>query len=483
MPSFASETSLSEKINYNIKKLEKGLANFLYDNSHVNDIYQLFSEMKNVGSLNDRVSKKYSEIIISFPPGEKIDNEKFKKIAKEYMLKMGYDESCYHIWRHLDKEHEHVHIYLTTVGYDGKWINDSNSRIRSQKLSRELEEKYDLKEVVYDKFSNEPLSQIKAREYYFNNALKKGLRAYNSKAQLEKILSGGGYIELLKRKDFSNKELEKLLGADLYQEVGDILEKNKLFNKLYKDELLGMLDVIYDVATSKEDFFKRLEDVGLYIRMVSQKGEHAYVYGIKDVNVYFTDKQLPLTYRYENISAFGKREPKILIESEQKNRIRNKVFIALEKASSFQEFTKESEKLNVTLIPHKNEKGIYGVSFQLNGISKPVMFKGSEISRRFSYRNLENYFEGKNKPLEVLVKNSPGFIEELRRVENVYEGKNRPLEVLVKDSPVSIEELRRVEDVYGEGIPLMNQHNDQEEDFLMNKKKKKRKGKDKQQTI
>lgn len=422
--SFSSDTTLKEKIDYHISKMNAGKASFLYDNSYLNDINLLHDEMKNIGSLNDQVKQKFTEISLNLQPGENISDDAFLEIAKEYMEKMGYDESCYNIWRHFDKEHSHVHILLTTVDYSGKWIDDSYSKRRSQKLSRDLEVKYGLKQVVYNKFKNEPLSQVKAREYYFDNALKKGLRGYNTKEELQKCLPKED-LAVIQRNKLTNNELQILLGDELYSKVGSILEANKLFSKLYKDELLVALDDIYKCSTSKEDFFKKIEEAGLYVRMVSDKGVHSYIYGIPDASIYFKDKQLPLTYRYENISVFGKREPRELLESEQKNRIYNKAFIALKKSKDFDEYKSELQKKGITLNINKNSNGVYGLSMQLEGIKNPIIFKASSISRKLSFKSLDEYFKGKDDSIPVWVQQTPVFIKELENTEMRYEGISR----------------------------------------------------------
>lgn len=449
MSPFSSEVSLCQKIDYNIKKFREGMAEFLYDSSFKNDIYQLFQDMKTVGSLNDRVVNKYNEVVLSLASGEELSNENFLELALDYMEKMGISETCFNIWRHFDKGHEHLHILFTQVDYDGKRIDDSYSKLRSQEISRQLEKDHGLLKVEYSKFHNESLNAIKSREYYFDNALKKGLRGYNSKAEFQELIKPISISE-----KHTNHEWEQILGSEVYAKIGHILEKHNLFNKLYKDELIKTLDALYDMSVSKGDFFTRIKDVGLYVRMVSQKGVHSYTYGLPDANIYFTDKQLPLRFRYENISMFGKRNPKELLESEQKNRIYSKAFIALRKSSNFEEYIKELQKNNVTLIPHENSNGVYGISFMLTAIKDPKVFKASEISRKLSYGSVINYFNGLNKPMTVLVRDTPTFISDLKNNEYLYEG----------------------------GIPHTHQHNENSEDFLSCKKKK-RKRRDNQQTL
>ena len=43
-----------------------------------------------------------------------------------------------------DKAHSHVHVLLTTIDEEGKSIPSGNNYSRSEKISRELEQKYGL---------------------------------------------------------------------------------------------------------------------------------------------------------------------------------------------------------------------------------------------------------------------------------------------------------------------------------------------------
>lgn len=413
---FGSNEKLYSKLTYSIQKMEEGRCVFLYDNSFLNNVNLLYKEMNKVGDLSDRTKMKYNEVSISLPPGENIDDEKFREIAIDYMERLGYGNSCYNVWRHFDKEHEHVHILFTTVDYQGNWINDFETKKRSQKISREIEKQYGLQEVVYNRFNNEPLTQIKARQYFFDNALKKGLRGYNSKSELHAVIPDE-LLEKLVSNKFDNETIRLMMGEELYTVAGNILEKHKLFKTLYKNELIEMLDNIYEVSSSRSDFFNRIEAAGIYIRMVTYKGEHAYCYGLPDVNIYFKDKQLPARYRYSSISKFGKKYSNELLESEQKNRIYNKVFLALKNAKNFDDFKLELKKLSVTLLEYKNSGGVYGIGFRLDYISNAVDFKATDISRRISYGKLNDHFEGKGGSLTVLLNDKPMFIQSLLETE------------------------------------------------------------------
>ena len=401
---FGDNNTLSEKISYNISKIEESKGEYLYDNFYQNDINKLYNEMVEVGEMNKQVYKKYFEVSLNLAPGEKLDKEKFLKIGQEYMQRMGYGNCCYAVILHNDREHKHLHILSTTVDYDGLHINDFNtSRRRSQSISRELEVKYNLKEIEYAKFNSESLSKIKEREYYFSNALDKGLRNFSTKTELLELLSDDAKFVLNNR--LSNIGLELLLGRELYNEVGSILEKNNLFVSLYKEELLQQLDLCYNSSSSKYDFLEKVHAAGLYVRTLADKnGKLKFTYGLPNANVYFKDERLPQKYRYAAISGLVTTGPMSM--DEQKGAIASKAIVALKNSKSFEDYLIELEKIGVNATLHQNTGGIYGISFQLKDIEDAAIIKASEIAnnRGFSFFNITKYFNGEATPLNDLLK-------------------------------------------------------------------------------
>lgn len=96
--------------------------------------------------MNPRVSKMVEHISLNFSAQDKdkLTNDKMVQIAKEYMEKMGIVNTQYIIGRHHDKEHPHIHIVFNRIDNNGKTISDKNDRYRSEKICKELTEKYGL---------------------------------------------------------------------------------------------------------------------------------------------------------------------------------------------------------------------------------------------------------------------------------------------------------------------------------------------------
>ena len=193
---FVGET-LNRKIDYQISKVESGVARELYNNSGDN-LIDMCRNMSLVASLNDRVKSPYIEFILSSPIGEELSDERFLAVAKEYLERMGYGESCYTVIKHDDKDHRHIHILATTIDLNGLWISDSFSKERSGRIMRELEVKHGLEVMIKGKSGhNKTLGESQYRQYFFDTALRKALRSYNAKERVKNILrQSGNYTTL-----------------------------------------------------------------------------------------------------------------------------------------------------------------------------------------------------------------------------------------------------------------------------------------------
>lgn len=138
-------------IEYNEKKVEKGEAERIFYNG-----FDSNASKESVIShfvVHTRESKrkdKNMHISLNFPVEDlnKINNDLLSNISKEYLKELGFPED--HpliIYRHFDSFQPHIHIVTPKIISGKTIINDSNLFLRSQKITRILEEKYELKVV------------------------------------------------------------------------------------------------------------------------------------------------------------------------------------------------------------------------------------------------------------------------------------------------------------------------------------------------
>lgn len=137
-------------LNYNEKKVQKGIAvclhaaNYLKEANDLN-FYQKLAGFERLTSLNERATTKTLHVSLNFDPSEKLNEDKLLKIASDYMLKIGFAEQPYLVYKHEDAGHPHIHIVSTTIKADGSRINMHNiGRNQSEKARKVIEQQYGL---------------------------------------------------------------------------------------------------------------------------------------------------------------------------------------------------------------------------------------------------------------------------------------------------------------------------------------------------
>lgn len=145
--------------------------------------------------LNPKVKNTVGHISLSFSEQDKakLTDKAMTEIAREYMQKMGIENTQYLIVRHHDAPHPHCHIVYNRVKNDGTTVPDSNIRRRNVDVCKELTGKYGLylakgKENVNDHRLREP----DKTKYEIYRAITAALPSCRSWSDLEKRLRKDG---------------------------------------------------------------------------------------------------------------------------------------------------------------------------------------------------------------------------------------------------------------------------------------------------
>ena len=102
--------------------------------------------------LNPRLKKAVYHSSLSLPKTERLEDTTWSLLAHDYLEGMGFKDSQYVVYRHHDRDHDHIHIVASRIKItDGKTVSDSWDYARSEKLIRELEHKYKLTPTVSSK--------------------------------------------------------------------------------------------------------------------------------------------------------------------------------------------------------------------------------------------------------------------------------------------------------------------------------------------
>lgn len=88
--------------------------------------------------------KAGGHFILSFHPSEKPTDALMKKLAQEYLTRLGVVNTQFAIVKHTDRNHLHLHIIANLVDNEGKAIPDSWIGLRGKKIAQQLTREYKL---------------------------------------------------------------------------------------------------------------------------------------------------------------------------------------------------------------------------------------------------------------------------------------------------------------------------------------------------
>lgn len=121
------------------------------------EIGQMVEEFELTCSRNPNVDRVVTHISLSFAEEDgEIDEEVKIEIGRQVIDALGYS-NCHYLMVAHDREdkaghrsnhkHDHMHIALTSVDFDGKWVSDSWNFSKLEKVLRNVEEERGLRRV------------------------------------------------------------------------------------------------------------------------------------------------------------------------------------------------------------------------------------------------------------------------------------------------------------------------------------------------
>lgn len=109
---------------------------------------ELTSQFGDVRRLNPRLAKPVMHISLSLSPGEKLEKPSLINLAEECAKDMWFERNQYLAVTHNDTGHQHIHIVVNRVGFDGRTCSDSNNFKKIAAFCRKAELKYGLQQVA-----------------------------------------------------------------------------------------------------------------------------------------------------------------------------------------------------------------------------------------------------------------------------------------------------------------------------------------------
>ncbi|QRY55900.1 conjugal transfer protein MobB [Sphingobacterium siyangense] len=271
---------------------------------------QLLSSFLPFLALNKKTEKTALHISLNPDPKDIITDEDYIKIADEYMVKLGYGNQPYVVFKHNDIDRPHIHIVSTVIDHEGNKISDSFEKKRSMEICRELEKKYRLipanEKKITQRNSLHPVdytqgniksqiaSVVKFLPKYFNfqsiggyNAL---LSLFNITAEQVKneyhgeLKEGLVYFALDKNGNkISNPFKSSLFGKQAGLSALRLsFENSKRVTQETKHLTRKLIDLALKNTAGEQDFKKYLIELG--INTVIRRNEQGRLYGISFID-------------------------------------------------------------------------------------------------------------------------------------------------------------------------------------------------------
>ncbi|MBZ7445790.1 relaxase [Klebsiella grimontii] len=111
-----------------------------------NNVSELTDEFKTVSGFRQDIKKPVFHAFLSLPKDEKLTDEKWQEIAKDYLKEMNVDieKNQYICVRHKDTDQDHIHIVANRIGLDGSVWHGQHSAFNTIAACERLEVKHSL---------------------------------------------------------------------------------------------------------------------------------------------------------------------------------------------------------------------------------------------------------------------------------------------------------------------------------------------------
>lgn len=160
-------SSLYGALCYNGEKVNKENGRILGSNKIIipvdgkADIGQMAENFRLFMPKMGKTKKPVLHISLNPHPDDRLSDQDFEILAREYLDKLGFGEQPYVIFKHMDIDRHHIHIVTVNVNEEGKRLNQDFLYRRSKKITTELEEKYNLHKAQREKISPDtPITKI-----------------------------------------------------------------------------------------------------------------------------------------------------------------------------------------------------------------------------------------------------------------------------------------------------------------------------------
>lgn len=267
------------------------------------DIGRIAENFREFMPMMGRTKKPVLHISLNPHPDDKLTDQDFEILAREYLEKLGFGEQPFIIYKHEDIDRHHIHIVTVNVNEQGKRLNQDFLFRRSKKITTELEEKYNLHKAQREKITPDmPIKKVDPsgdiKRQVANTVKMVGMRykfqtlgEYNAVLSLYNIrceqtdgrVNGREYHGLVYfATDDEGKTIANPFKASRLGKFASRTAIDSRFEKAKdKIDVAPTRNRVTDVlarATDKEDFTSKLKDCG--IDVVFRYTDEGRIYGV-----------------------------------------------------------------------------------------------------------------------------------------------------------------------------------------------------------
>ena len=160
-------SSLYGALAYNGEKINKENGRILGSNKIIlpvdgkADIGQMAENFRLFMPKMGKTKKPVLHISLNPHPDDKLSDQDFEILAREYLDRLGFGAQPYVLYKHEDIDRHHIHIVTVNVNEEGKRLNQDFLYRRSKKITTDLEEKYHLHKAEREKVSPDtPITKV-----------------------------------------------------------------------------------------------------------------------------------------------------------------------------------------------------------------------------------------------------------------------------------------------------------------------------------
>lgn len=351
-------SSLYGALAYNSEKINKEEGRLLGANKIILpadgqiDIGRIAENFREFMPMMGRTKKPVLHISLNPHPDDKLTDQDFEILAREYLEKLGFGEQPFIIYKHEDIDRHHIHIVTVNVNEQGKRLNQDFLFRRSKKITTELEEKYNL-----------------------------------HKAQREKITP-----------DMPIKKVDP--SGDIKRQVANTV---KMVGMRYKFQTLGEYNAVlslYNIRCEQTD------------GRVNGREYHGLVYFATDDE----GKVIANPFKASRLGKFASRTAVEGRFERAKDKIdvaptRNRVADVLDRATDKEDFTAKLKDCGIDVVFRYTDEGrIYGVTFIDHNTM--TVLNGSRLGKQFSANALNERFNNQQATNGVPVPDPPVIVPE-----------------------------------------------------------------------